>query len=58
MLLGLVSSYSWYDVAVRAVSQDGPGGRKYSSYSYRVVLTAEDSKANSDLLLLLLILMF
>ena len=54
MLLGYVSSYSWYDVVVFAVSQDGPGGSRYQSdWNPNIVLTAEDSKANSDLLLLI-----
>ena len=54
MLLGLASSYSWYDIFVFAVSQDGPGGRQYESdWNPNIVLTAEDSKANSDLLLLI-----
>ena len=46
MLLGLASSYSWYDIIVQAVSQDGSGGIRYSSdWTFDVVLTAEDSKA-------------
>ena len=50
MILGYVSSYSWYDVFLYAVSQDGPGGRKYyGDWNTNIVLTAQDSKANSDL---------
>ncbi|XP_065845962.1 phosphatidylinositol phosphatase PTPRQ-like isoform X2 [Oscarella lobularis] len=38
-----LTSYSWYDVIVQAVSQDGSGGIRYSSdWTFDVVLTAED----------------
>ena len=48
-------SYSWYDIYVLTVSQVEPGGRQYrSDWNTNIVLTAEDSKANSDLLLLML----
>ncbi|XP_065845955.1 usherin-like isoform X2 [Oscarella lobularis] len=38
-----LTSYSWYDIFVFAVSQDGPGGRKYySDWNPNIVLTAQD----------------